>query len=120
MADLGEPASYLTLEPGAEVLSSDDQHLGKVEHVLAIPEDDIFDGIVIDTSVLPGGHKFVDSEDVDRIYDRGVVLKLTAEAAQDLPEPTGNPGALRVDPADDSSDLSRKLRAAWDRISGNY
>ncbi|MEA2348105.1 MAG: hypothetical protein QOG62_1892 [Thermoleophilaceae bacterium] len=120
MRDLGQPASYLVLDPGVEVYSSDDQLVGRVEHVLAVPEDDIFDGIVIDTSVLPGGHRFADSEEVDRIYDRGVILKVSAAEAESLPEPSQNPGVLEVDPADDSSDLSRKLRAAWDRISGNY
>jgi hypothetical protein len=121
MPDLGEPSSYLTLAAGTEVFSSDEQPLGRVEHVLADVDSDIFDGIVIDTSVLPGGHRFADSEQVDRIYERGVVLKVDATAAESLPEPGANPAAMEADPAEGTeSELTRKLRAAWDRISGNY
>ena len=76
--DLGAPASYLTLAAGIPVYSTDGQRLGDVEHVLAEPEKDIFDGIVFDASPLPGGHRFVDAPDVDEIYERGVVLKLDA------------------------------------------
>jgi hypothetical protein len=121
MLDLGDPSSYLVLQAGAEVYSSDDQPLGRVEHVLAEPDEDIFDGIVIDTSILPGGHRFADADQVDRIFERGVVLKVDAAAAESLPEPSGNPGVLEADPGEGvEGDLQRKLRAAWDRISGNY
>ena len=58
--------------------------------MLAAPEADIFDGIVFDTSVRPGGHRFVDAPEVDEIYERGVVLKIdAAAAAESLPKPTG-------------------------------
>ena len=121
MGDLGAPTSYLALAEGVPVYSSDGKMLGKVEHVLAEPEEDIFDGFVIDTSVLPGGHRFVDAPEVEAIYERGVVLKIDAAAAKDLPEPTANPGVLEAD-GDDAppSPLQQKLGRAWDRISGNY
>lgn len=121
MQDLGAPASYLTLEPGVPVYSSDGKELGKVAHVLAEPDADVFDGIVLDTSVLPGGHRFVDAPEVEEIYERGVVLRLDSAAAERLPEPTASPGVLDVNPADaEESDLGDKLRRAWDRISGRY
>ena len=66
MEDLGAPSSYLELGKGAECFSCDGEKVGKVEHVLAVPEDDIFDGIVLDTSVLPGGHRFVMIKDSER------------------------------------------------------
>jgi hypothetical protein len=121
MEDLGQPTSYLTLKPGTAVYSSDGEKLGAVEHVLAEPDLDVFDGIVLDTSVLPGGHRFADAPQVEEVYDRGVVLKLTAAEAEGLPEPTANPGALEAD-ADDAppGGLSGKLQRAWDLISGNY
>ena len=119
--DLGAPASYLTLEPGLPVYSSDGERLGKVEHVLAEPEKDIFDGIVFDASPLPGGHRFVDAPEVDRVHERGVVLALDAAAAAALPEPGPNPAAMSASPDDAAeSELERKLRRAWDLISGNY
>src|SRR3954462_15124133 len=119
MDDLGAPSSYLALETGVPVLSRDGEQLGKVEHVLADPEADIFDGIVLDTSVLPGGHRFADAPLVAEIYERGVVLTLDAAAAEGLPEPSANPGEIEVGPDDVVPDEFRdKLRRAWDRISG--
>jgi hypothetical protein len=121
LMDLGKPASYLTLSPGLPVYSSDGQRLGEVEHVLAEPEKDIFDGIVFDASPLPGGHRFVDAPEVDEIYERGVVLTLDTGSAKGLPEPAANPATLSASPDDvTDSELERKLRRAWDLISGNY
>ena len=122
MEDLGTPSSYLALNEGVDVYTCDGERIGKVEHVLALPEKDIFDGIVLDTSVLPGGHRFVDAPEVEEIFERGVLLKIDREQAGSLPEPGANPGALEVT-ADDLADpeegeLRRKLRHAWDRISG--
>ncbi|MGH3992096.1 MAG: hypothetical protein ACRDSN_06470, partial [Pseudonocardiaceae bacterium] len=119
--DLGPPGSYMTLEPGVPVYSSDGRHLGTVEHVLAEPDKDIFDGIVIDRSVLPGGHRFVDAPEVGEIHERGVVLALDATAAERLPEPSDNPATMSASPDDTAEgELERKLRRAWDLISGNY
>ena len=119
MEDLGEPASYLTLSEGSAVYSSDGQHLGRVAHVLADPEVDVFDGIVLDKSVLPGGHRFADADQVDEIYERGVVLSVDAATAQGLPEPTPSAGEIEVGPDDVVPDEMRdKLHRAWDRISG--
>ena len=119
MDDLGAPSSYLTLEEGAPVYSCDGEELGRVEHVLAAPAQDIFDGIVIDRSVLPGGHRFVDAEGVEEIFERGVLLKTDAAAAESLPEPSANPRAMRADPAaGGESPLEEKLGRAWDLISG--
>ena len=119
MDDLGQPSSYLTLEPGVSVYSRDGKKLGKVEHVLADKQADIFDGIVLDTSVLPGGHRFADAPQVGEIHERGVVLDLDAAEAERLPEPGANPAVMEADPDDvEGSDLERKLRSAWSRISG--
>jgi uncharacterized protein YrrD len=119
--DLGQPSSYLTLAQGTPVYSSDGENIGAVEHVLAAEDEDIFDGIVIDRSVLPGGHRFVDAPHIEEIYDRGLVLKLDRAAADALPEPGENPAVMDADPAEaEESELTRKLRRAWDLISGNY
>src|SRR6266545_4008532 len=113
MEDLGAPASYLTLAEGLPVYSSGGEELGKVEHVLADPDVDIFDGIVLDTSVLPGGHRFVDASQVDEIYDRGVVLKIDAAEAEQLPEPSASPATMETGAGDMApDDLHDKLRRA--------
>jgi hypothetical protein len=121
--DLGAPVSYLVLAEGTPVFSSDDKNLGNVEHILSDPGADIFDGIVIDTSVLPGGQKFVDAPQVERIYERGVVLSIDGAAAEQLPEPGKNPATMEVTGEDFverewDDEIEAKLKRAWDRISG--
>ncbi len=119
MPDLGQPSSFLTLGKGVPVYSSDGKEIGKVEYVLSVPEDDIFDGIVLDTSSLPGGHRFVDAPEVAEIYERGVELKIDAAACERLPKPSPNPGEAEVGPDDMVPDgRHEKLRRAWDLISG--
>jgi uncharacterized protein YrrD len=119
--DLGNPASYLVLPEGTPVLSSDGREVGKVEHVLADADSDVFDGVIVDTRAGPGGHRFADASLVAAIYERGVVLTMTSEAAERLPEPTANPATLEADPDDTApDDLGDKLRRAWDYLSGNY
>ncbi len=119
MPELGAPTSFLTLPKGVPVLSSDGEEIGKVEYVLSAPNIDIFDGIVLDTSVLPGGHRFVDAPEVAEIYEGGVVLTIDAAAARNLPQPSANPGSIDVDPGDlGKGGRQSKLSRAWDLISG--
>jgi sporulation protein YlmC with PRC-barrel domain len=119
--DLGDPGSYLTLSDGTPVLTSDGERIGVVEHVLADPNSDVFDGLVVDTQAGPGGWRFVDAPLVASIHERGVVLSIDAEAAARLPEPSENPSALTATPDDTAGDdLGDKLRRAWAWISGNY
>jgi hypothetical protein len=120
--DLGAQISYMTLEAGALVFSSDGKEVGKVEHVLADIDLDIFDGIVLDQSVLPGGHRFVDAPEVAEIHERGVVLGIDSETAHSLPEPSKNPGEIDIDPGaeKDRTMLKDKLGRAWDLISGKH
>ena len=117
----GEPVSYLTLQAGTDVVSSDGEVVGKVQHVLADAEHDIFDGLVIDTQLGPGGLRFVDADQVGELYERAAVLGLSAAEAEQLPKPTPAPAAMESHGAEDSeSPLQSKLRRAWDLISGDY
>jgi hypothetical protein len=119
--DLGNPVSYLVLADGTPVLSSDGREVGKVEHVLADVDSDVFDGVIVDMRAGPGGHRFADSTQVDAIYERGVVLAMTSSAAEKLPEPRDNPATLEASPDDTApDDLADKLKRAWDYLSGNY
>ncbi|MGH2715040.1 MAG: PRC-barrel domain-containing protein [Thermoleophilaceae bacterium] len=121
MDDLGAPGSYMTLAEGVPVYSRDGERLGEVEHVLAEPDKDIFDGIVFEASPMAAGYRFVDAPEVERIHERGVVLALDAAAARRLPEPSANPATMSADPDDTAEgELERKLRRAWDLISGRY
>jgi len=75
MPDLGAPSSYLMLEPGVPVWSSDEQQVGTVAQVLSAPEEDIFDGIVVATD---DGPRYIEGADVREIYERGVELAVRA------------------------------------------
>jgi hypothetical protein len=124
--DAGDPISYEVLAAGTPVFSSDGDQIGTVTHVLAVPEEDVFDGIVIAEQLdEPGehvhGHRFVDADQVGTIHERAVTLKLDTAACGDLPYPSENPAAIRVDYTQaPPSHLHAKLRRAWDLISGKY
>jgi uncharacterized protein YrrD len=121
VADYGQPRSYLEADEGVDVITSDGQFVGALEHVLADEQSDIFDGIVVDTSAGPGGHRFVDAPDVAEFFERAVVLKLSAAEADDLPEPSDNPAVMQHGGEEDAEGpLAQKLRRAWDLISGRY
>jgi hypothetical protein len=87
--DLGVPHSYIDLEPGTAVYSSDGEMVGKVERVNAAVDLDIFDGIVIDRGHRAGGLRYVGADAVREIFERGVELSISAEQADRLPEPDG-------------------------------
>ena len=119
--DLGAPASYAALKPGTDVFGSDGEHVGAVEHVLADESSDIFDGLVLDIRVGPGGLRFADAPQVAEIRQGGVVLTIPAAAVGELPEPSENPATMSSAGVEDSDGLiASKLRRAWDLISGRY
>jgi hypothetical protein len=117
--DLGAPISYLVLDKGTPVYDPGGTEVGKVEHVLAAPDEDIFDGLVIDTRPGPGGWRFADAEQVDELHERGVRLRV---GLGELHEPSENPAALSTGPDDEAKrgGLEDRLKRAWDYISGNY
>lgn len=117
--DHGDPISYLTLEPGTDVISADGESVGKVEHVLRDEGTDIFDGIVVDTRVGPGGLRFVDAPEIAELRERAAFLTITAAEVERLPEPGPSPAVMEHHGAEDTeSPLQHKLRRAWERISG--
>jgi uncharacterized protein YrrD len=121
--DAGYPISYEVLEKGTPVFSSDGVQVGTVAHVLAVPEEDVFDGIVIADreGAHHHEHRFVDADDVDSIHERAVTLKLDRVESHQLPRPTANPAVMRDDPAvGGGSRVHEKLTRAWDLLSGNY
>ena len=117
--DLGNPSSYLVLARGTPVVTSDGHEIGRVEHVLADAGADVFDGVIVD--LRAGGHRFADASQIEAIYEGGVALAMSAEAAERLPKPAENPAVLDAGPDDTvPDDLKDKLRRAWDYLTGKY
>jgi uncharacterized protein YrrD len=85
MDDLGAPISYLLLSAGTAVYSSDGERLGEVAEVRADETSDIFDGLVVRHGLLGADHRFVAANQVEEMFERGVVLTLDAAAAERLP-----------------------------------
>jgi hypothetical protein len=115
----GDPISYLALKSGTDVMSADGERVGVVEHVLADEEADIFDGIVIDTQLGPGGLRFADAPQVTEIREDAVVLAVPAAEVEGLPEPQPAPAVMEHHGVEDAeSPLQHKLRRAWEIVSG--
>lgn len=76
------------LAKGTPVESADGEVVGQVKRVLEVRAKDVFDGVVIKT---PDGDRFVDADEIDRIYENAMVLNLSAEGAALLPRPGENP-----------------------------
>ena len=119
--DMGDPISYLTLAGGTPVFASGGERVGVVEHVLAAEDVDVFDGLILDGRAGPGGWRFVDAEQIEAIHERGVTLALSESEVEALPEPSGNPATMSVDPDDTTpDDMGDKLKRAWSWLSGRY
>lgn len=88
--------SYQALAAGVPVRASGGEQIGTVEHVLQVPELDVFDGIVVKTS---DGLRFADADQVADITDRYVLLNLRAEEAERLGRPQG-PATYHADPSE--------------------
>lgn len=82
------PISYLALEKGTEVDTASGTVIGTVEHVLQVPELDLFDGLVVATH---HGLRFIERDQITEITRSVVRTSVTDEEAADLPKPDGTP-----------------------------
>ena len=107
--------SYQAVPTGVPVLTRTGREIGTLEHVLQIPEEDLFDGLVVATG---GGLRFVDADQVRVITATYVGSTLDDEAAAHLPAPDGAP-VYHVDALQDTGQsLGDRLgrlfrRARW-------
>lgn len=108
----GTAISYEALEVGTPVLTSSETEFGKVEHVLQIPSEDLFDGIVVKTR--DHGVRFVDRDQIQDIFTRAVRCSISDDQVASLPAPRGT---LAVTP-DLDRDEGHSLTARWGRLFG--
>jgi hypothetical protein len=113
--DLGKPVAYLALKEGTPVYGRDGERLGVVEHVLADEPVDIFHGLIVHTSPLPGRHLFADADQIAEMRERGVVLSVDRDGLHDPGEPRAAPHPLDDAPVDGR--LQAGLRRAWDWLT---
>jgi hypothetical protein len=90
--DEGLPIAYQVLDQGIAVYAAEGTQVGTVDHVIALPEQDIFHGIVL---LVEGRRRFVAADQVASLHERGVDLLISAAAAGELPEPHGAAPAWR-------------------------
>lgn len=120
LPDLGSPSSWRAANPGLAVHASDGERVGTLRHVLAVDDEDILEGLIIDSSLEAGGARFVDEADVDEFFDRGVRLRLDAAGCGGLHRPSAAPGAIQAHGDEPPpARLHAKLQRAWDVLSGS-
>lgn len=103
------PIAYSALEKGTPVLSASGREFGGVEHVLEIPSEDLFDGIVVATDA---GLRFVDRDQIEEITTTHVQCGLTDEQVAGLSEPHAAP-VFDVHP---SADFGSSLHDRFGRM----
>ncbi|HWI21692.1 MAG TPA: hypothetical protein VNT22_03655 [Baekduia sp.] len=111
--DAEHAISYQALKRGTPVRSADGVELGKVRRVDEAQREHIFDGIVIDT---PGGKRFVDAPEVERITTASVTVTFTAAEADDHYQQVSSrmPGALAA------RRLSRRAKRMTDSAKNTW
>jgi len=109
--DEGRPISHIALTTGTAVLSSTGTQFGTVEHVLQIPELDLFDGIAVKTK---HGLRFVERDQITDITTTLVRCSLTDEEVASLSAPKGT---LVLHP-DIAHDEGPSLTARYGRLFG--
>ena len=78
------PIAYAALQPGTPVQTDDGREFGTVAEVLVDAPVDVFDGLNVET---PGGTRFVDADQIGRIFTTYVCTTLSWDEAANLPGP---------------------------------
>jgi hypothetical protein len=78
------PIAYGALQPGTAVQTSDGREFGTVVAVLVDAPVDVFDGINVET---PEGMRFVDADQIGRIFTTYVCTSLSWDETANLPGP---------------------------------
>ena len=107
-SDPGDPIAYEALGSGTAVYDREGKRIGAVRKVLAVEEEDVFDGLVIDTD---SGTRFIDAPYVTQIAEHRVDLNLTAIEVAQQPRHEESP------PVYDARVPSGRLQDFWRRFT---
>lgn len=111
MTDDDVPVSYEAAVRGSRVLSTSGRQIGTLEHVLEVPELDVFDGIVVATT---DGLRFIDADKVQEITRSRIQCSLDDAQVSQLPPPGGPP----VYHADAMRDAGHNMHDVFGRMFG--
>jgi hypothetical protein len=92
-----DPVSWLLIERGWTVVDADGEEVGKVEEIVGDSTHDIFNGLTIATGLFARG-QYVPAEQVDRITEGTVGLRLRKDDVERLPEYSEPPPSERIAP----------------------
>jgi hypothetical protein len=117
--DLGPPIAYVLLEEGTPVYEHGGTRIGVVEELLGDLSADVFDGILIHTTPLPGRHVVATADQIEELRRRGVILAVDPAALEPAREPS-RAAAARSGGGDRPAEpsLHRWARRTWDRLTG--
>ncbi len=82
---MADPVSWLLIEPGWKVTSSDGSQVGKIEEVIGDSTNDIFNGLSVSTGLF-AKPRYVPAEQVAEIVEGEVRLELDEAAVGRLDE----------------------------------
>ena len=111
IGDEGHAIHYTAVQRGTPVYGSDEVQVGKVDEVVDNYREHIHDGIVIIDN--DGVLRFADGPEVQRTFERAVILNISSEEAGQLPPPERAPGTFR--PKRAAGRLGRLFGGGWKR-----
>lgn len=91
-----DPVSWLQIEQGWQVVTSDGQTLGTVSQVAGTKGEDIFDGLAVE--IANGSVVYVPGEQVGLIYPGTVTLRIDSNASGGLGPYSAAPPSTIVHP----------------------
>lgn len=104
-----DPVSWLQIEQGWSVVTSDGVSIGSVSQVEGDKQDDIFDGLAVERTE-PGQIAYVPGEQVGLIYPGRVMLKIASTEADALEPFQAPPPETKWLPGKPPGRLSRWMR----------
>jgi hypothetical protein len=109
--DHGPPVHYSAIERGTAVYGAGGEQVGTVRQMVDNYREHILDGFVIEDTA--GTVRFVDAPEVERTFERAVILTIDAAAVSELPPPEDGPGVFGANMS--TSRLSKLFGGAWRR-----
>jgi hypothetical protein len=95
----GDPVSWLLVEAGWKVVDSEGKDVGRVEEIVGDSNADIFSGLSVSIGLLKG-HRYVPSEEVGRMTEGEIHLKLTRDQLESLDSYEQPPVSEQILPPD--------------------